>query len=219
MDEAQIAAEHDLRKAHDTESQNVATALKHMMAYCAGGAAVDPTMMHDVKEEDHKKLARQLILQQNLYAKHESAINVLRAKQERDTKAKKRWHIVEVQQLAITLDKDKQAQESQFIKDLSRLEALFEMKKRRSRNRWELRWKLHEKQWSATSKDNSHQEMSLVASCLNDSSAQQWPIGSGEVLRTVTHAKDDRGQEWHTLHKTPRSSVSCTRDAQVVSPC
>ena len=44
LDETQIIAEHDLRKAQAQETQNVATALKYMEAYCSGNKPTNSIM-------------------------------------------------------------------------------------------------------------------------------------------------------------------------------
>lgn len=77
-----MATEHELREAQLHEVQNVATALKYMDAYCNGSHATE----HTVSDEDRKKLKRQHVVQENLPQKHDSAINVLRSKQEKEVK-------------------------------------------------------------------------------------------------------------------------------------
>ena len=92
LEERQLLAEHDLLKAQSQETQNVATALKYIEAYCLG-TRNDEERAHTVSEEDFKKLDRQRMIQQDLPRKHASAINVLRARQELDTKSGKRLNI------------------------------------------------------------------------------------------------------------------------------
>lgn len=144
LDEFQIVAEHDLRKAHAQEIQNVATALKYMEAYCSGA---NPDPAHKVTEEDRKKLERQRMMQTKLPAKHESAINVLRAKQERDTKIKLQKQQTELQQLDAEYEKEKRAEELQYVKDSSRLDALIQSRRRRAIHRWDLKFEIWRRDW------------------------------------------------------------------------
>jgi hypothetical protein len=146
LDESQIVAEHDLRKTHAQETQNVATALKYMEAYCSGS---NPTthIAHTVTQEDRNKLARQHVTQQKLPAKHESAINVLRARQEKDTKVKLQKQEDELQQLQTEYEQEKQAEEVQYMKDVNRLEALTEARRKRIMHQWDLRIETWKRTW------------------------------------------------------------------------
>lgn len=147
LDEYQLVAEHDMRKAQAQETQNVATALKYMEAYCSGTKPANPELAHVVTDEDRKKLARQRTTQKKLPAKHESAINVLRAKQERDLKVKLQKQQTELQQLDAEFEKEKRAEELQYVKDSSRLDAVIQARRRRLMQRWELRFEIWRKDW------------------------------------------------------------------------
>lgn len=147
MDEAQIVAEHDLRKTHAQETQNVATALKYMEAYCSGSNPLDPTIAHTVTEEDRKKLARQHILQQKLPAKHESAINVLRARQEKDIQNKLQKQESESQQLTAEYEREKRTEELHYMKDLGRLGSLVEKRRSRMMHRWDLKFEIWKREF------------------------------------------------------------------------
>ncbi|KAF2681300.1 hypothetical protein K458DRAFT_392090 [Lentithecium fluviatile CBS 122367] len=149
LDERQINAEHELRKTHGTETQNVATALKYMDAYCSGAKPTDPEFAHDVTDEDRQKLARQRELQQKLPGKHVSAINVLRARQERDTQAKLQKQEAELRALDTQYEKDKRAEELQFMKDSSRLDKVIQGRRRRMIHRWDLKFEIWRKDWES----------------------------------------------------------------------
>ena len=125
----------------------MATALKHMEAYCAGANPTFPDIAHNVTEEDHKKLARQYLIQQKLPAKHESAINVLRARQEKDSKTKAQKQQIELRQLESDYARDKRNEELQHGKDVSRLNALIETRRRRVMLRWNLRFEIWRRDW------------------------------------------------------------------------
>ncbi|KAF2467192.1 uncharacterized protein BDR25DRAFT_69500 [Lindgomyces ingoldianus] len=149
LDEFQIVAEHDLRKSHDQETQNVATALKYMEAYCSGSNPTNPDTAHIVTEEDRKKLARQYLIQQKLPGKHESAINVLRAKQEKNTKLKLQKQQTELQQLDADHEREKGAEELHHVKNLTRLESLIESRRRKIMSRWDLRFEIWRRDWNS----------------------------------------------------------------------
>jgi hypothetical protein len=146
LDESQIVAEHDLRKAHAQETQNVAIALKHMEAYCAGA---NPGIAHVVTEDDRRKLARQHLTQQKLPAKHESAINVLRARQEKDTKNKLQKQHSELQSLDADYGREKRAEELRYLKDTARLDALAEARRKREIYRWDLKFEIWRRDWES----------------------------------------------------------------------
>jgi uncharacterized protein (DUF952 family) len=134
--------EHDLREAHATEKQNVATALKYMTAYCTGRNPTDPSLVHAVTEEDWNKLKRQSLIQRKLPAKHEGAINVLRAKQERDTKNRLQKQKKELQQLDVDYEKNKISKELQYTDDSNRLNETIQARRARIMKRWDLRFEM-----------------------------------------------------------------------------
>lgn len=107
----------------------------------------NPDLAHTVTDEDRKKLERQRMIQQKLPAKHESAINVLRAKQERDAKIKLQKQQTEIQNLDADYEKEKRAEELQYVKDSSRLDAMIQARRRRIMCRWDLRFEIWRKDW------------------------------------------------------------------------
>ncbi|KAF2867292.1 hypothetical protein BDV95DRAFT_611140 [Massariosphaeria phaeospora] len=147
LEERQIAAEHDLRKAHEQETQNMATALKYMEAYCRDSKSENLDAAHVVTEEDLKKLACQYATQEKLPAKHESAINVLRAKQERGLETKLQKQEAELQQLDADYEKNKRTEDLQYLKDLSRLDATIQARRRRLACRWDLTFEIWRRDW------------------------------------------------------------------------
>jgi hypothetical protein len=147
QEEAQIVAEHDLRNAHETETQNVATALKHIGAYCLGSGMSHPDHPHVVTEEDFKKLDRQRMIQQGLPRKHENAINVLRAKQERDIKRKLEKQREELVSLEEAYDRERAAEETEHANEMAKLEALIEERRKRLIQRWDLKFEMWRRDW------------------------------------------------------------------------
>ena len=139
--------EHELWKSQAQETQNVATALKHMTAYCSGTNSADPTLTRDVTAEDLKKLERQRLLQQKLPDKHASQINVLRAKQDRDMRNKLEKQKLQLEQL----DKDMQHQLAQeayhHTQERDHLDSVMKMRRKRVEKRWDLRYEMWRKDW------------------------------------------------------------------------
>ncbi|KAF2738489.1 hypothetical protein EJ04DRAFT_459524 [Polyplosphaeria fusca] len=153
LDESQIVAEHEMRRAHAQEGQNVATALKYMEAYCSGSCPIDPDITHVVTEEDRKKLARQHLTQDKLLPqKHESAINVLRARQEKDLKLKMQKQQAELQQHNARLEEMKEEENIRLMNDSSRLESVVEARRRRIKNRWDLKFEIWRRDWETQHK-------------------------------------------------------------------
>jgi hypothetical protein len=147
LEEAQITAEHDLRKAQQLETQNVATALKYMEAYCLGSGQSHPDHPHIVSEEDFKKLDRQRMLQQNLPRRQENAINVLRARQERETKNKVQKQEQELDLLDAAHGRERCTEESDHAKEVEKLEAIIEARRKRLLQRWDLRFEIWRRGW------------------------------------------------------------------------
>lgn len=146
LEDAQIAAEDSLRKAQDVETQNVATALKHMEAYCLSSNP-DPGFAHTVTQDDFKKLDRQRLIQQSLPRKHESAINVLRTRQERAMKVKIQKQAAELVDMDAEFEKEKATEEWQNAQELERLNAIIESRRKRLQQRWDLKYEMWRKDW------------------------------------------------------------------------
>jgi hypothetical protein len=143
----QIIAEHDLREAHGLETQNVATALKHMEAYCIGSSSSRLHHPHIVTEEDFRKLDRQRMTQQNLPRKHENMINVLRARQEREMKNRLQKQKIELELMDADLERKMAHEEAEYKKDVEKLEALIEIRRKRLQKRWDLRFEMWRRDW------------------------------------------------------------------------
>ena len=119
-----------------------------MEAYCSGHNPTIPETAHkDVTDEDRKKLARQQLIQQKLPAKHESAINVLRARQEKDTKTKLLKQQTELQQLQSDYERNTRNEELQYARETSRLDALIDARRKRVVLRWALKFEIWRRDW------------------------------------------------------------------------
>ncbi|KAF1934138.1 uncharacterized protein M421DRAFT_415184 [Didymella exigua CBS 183.55] len=148
LEDAQITAEDTMRKAQRLETQNVATALKHMEAYCLSSNP-DPDLAHTVTQDDFKKLDRQRLIQQGLPRKHESAINVLRSRQDRAMKLKMQKQEAELEEMAAEWEKDKAAEEWQHAQELERLNTVIEARRKRLQQRWDLKYEMWRKDWES----------------------------------------------------------------------
>jgi hypothetical protein len=146
LEDAQIAAEDNMRKAQEQEAQNVATALRHMEAYCLSSNP-DPDLSHTVTEDDFKKLDRQRLIQQSLPRKHESAINVLRARQERATKLKNHKQQADIANMEAEYEKEKAAEDEQFTSESARLDVVIKARRKRLLQRWELKSEMFRHDW------------------------------------------------------------------------
>jgi hypothetical protein len=149
LEEVQIMAEHNLRETHALETQNVATALKHMEAYCLGSGQSHPDHPHIVTEEDFKKLDRQRLIQQNLPRKHENAINVLRARQERETANRLQKQETELQLFNEADERERKTEEAEHTKEMEKLEAVIETRRKRLLQRWDLKFEMWRRDWES----------------------------------------------------------------------
>lgn len=147
LDEFQLMMEHDLRTAQAMETQNVATALKYIEAYCLGPNPAHEGVIYAVTDEDRRKLERQRMTQEKLPAKHESAISVLRAKQERDMRLRIQKQQLELGQLQADYEKEKSAQELQYAKDASQLDMTIQTRRSKILRRWDLKFEIWRRNW------------------------------------------------------------------------
>lgn len=118
-----------------------------MEAYCSGKNPANPSLAHAVTDEDRKKLARQHATQQKLPAKHDSAINVLRARQEKDTKIKLERQAEGLRQLRLSYEQAKRDEELHYLSNLSRLDSLIHARRRRIMHQWDLRFETWKCGW------------------------------------------------------------------------
>lgn len=138
LEDSQITAEHDLRNAQTLEILNLATALKHMEAYCSNSITTNTSLAHIVTEDDHRNLARQRLAQKNLPKRHESAVNVLRARQERDMESKVLALKGEMVELEKSCERERVECVERFNREAERLENLIQERRKRAAQRWAL---------------------------------------------------------------------------------
>lgn len=181
LEERQVMVEHDLRAAQDEETQRVATALKHIEAYCNGPAKQSENdtklVAYIVTDEDRETLKRQRMIQAGLARKHQSAINVLRAKQERAVNDRTEKQRAQREALESTFDAEDEALRNELNGNSRRLENLLSERRRRLLHRWELKGEM----WMMGFEEDSGARVATNVWSLD------WPdsktIGSGEILR------------------------------------
>lgn len=174
LEERQLLAEHDLLKAQSQETQNVATALKYIEAYCLG-TRNPQEHSHAVSEEDFKKLDRQRSTQKDLPRKHASAINVLRARQELDTARKLEMHKAELEQLDAEYEKEKTTKETEYRKELEKLEAVIQARRKRLLQRWDLKFEMWRRDWEEQHSTTLHAKLEH----------EEWPARKADHAITI----------------------------------
>lgn len=120
-----------------------------MDAYCSGNNPSHPELTHAATDEDRNKLERQRVIQAKLPAKHESAINVLRAKQERDTKVKLQKQQAHLRSLDEQYEMNRKVEEQQYAEESSRLAKLVQTRRERITHRWSLKVEIWRKDWKS----------------------------------------------------------------------
>lgn len=87
-EDAQVQAEADLLAAHAREARDLATALRHMEAYCAGTLGCGAPHGRTVTEQDLRELGKARAARAGLPGRHEGAVRVLRGEQGRRLKGR-----------------------------------------------------------------------------------------------------------------------------------
>lgn len=131
----------------------MATALRHMEAYCLSSNR-DPDLAHLVTQDDFKNLDRQRLIQQSLPRRHESAINVLRSRQERAMKLKVQNQEAELAEMDAEFEKEKAAEELQHVQESERLSAVIEARRKKLQQRWDLKYEMWRKDWESQHFEN-----------------------------------------------------------------
>lgn len=147
-----------------------------MEAYCLGSGHSHPDHPHTVTEEDFKKLDRQRMLQKSLPRKHENAINVLRAKQERDIRNRRQKQDEELGLTDTTYQRDRNAEAAKHTKDLENLETIIEVRRKRLLQRWDLKLEIWRKEWE-------HEHGTSIDLQLEH---ETWPLSTNKTMTPIT---------------------------------
>jgi hypothetical protein len=149
LEDKQVQAEADMREAHTKEKQDNATALKHMEAYCSGTYSTGEPHNRTVTDQDRAELEKTRRLRDQMDAKHESAINVLRGEQSRRTRFRQQKQDRELQDLTRTQRKEELDLEKSCGQELHALEEWIAEKRHRMNVRWQLQTAIYVKQVEA----------------------------------------------------------------------
>lgn len=87
-EDKQVQAEADLLATHERENRDLATALKHMEAYCAGTLGGGEPHGRTVTDQDRGELEKTRRAREAMAGRHEGAIRVLRGEQGRRMKSR-----------------------------------------------------------------------------------------------------------------------------------
>ncbi|KAF2150112.1 hypothetical protein K461DRAFT_40176 [Myriangium duriaei CBS 260.36] len=99
VEDKHIAAEAEIRSAHEVERRNNNTALRHMEAYCRGQSSNGEPHNRVISEQDRRELANTRRMRDNMHIRQQSAINVLRGEQSLRLQARLGRQENELQQL------------------------------------------------------------------------------------------------------------------------
>ncbi|KAF2757463.1 hypothetical protein EJ05DRAFT_538657 [Pseudovirgaria hyperparasitica] len=203
LEEMQMDREVELRLLQDEERQNVATALKYMEAYCGVVArgALPPSepagLRRTVTDQDRLKLQQQYILRDGLEKKHEAAVNVLRAKQERAVQNRQKKQHEELSANDRSFEAELTYLTSLQAKDLERVEQLAASRRRRLDRRWYIKFELWRKEKGEQQRDFSWSSSTMQI-------RYQWP----DPLGSAGELKSDAGRGLDVLSRTYRLKPS-----------
>ncbi|KAK4543449.1 hypothetical protein LTR36_005592 [Oleoguttula mirabilis] len=148
-EDKQVKAEADMRQAQSQEGRDNATALKHMEAYCAGIYRTGEPHNRTITEQDLAELEKTRRIRDQMDAKHESAINVLRGEQGRRMKLRCQRQDREVLDLRKTQIKEELDLELKCAQELHQLDDGAAEKKRCTRLRWQIQNAMLVKQYES----------------------------------------------------------------------
>ncbi|KAL1648357.1 hypothetical protein SLS58_002110 [Diplodia intermedia] len=191
LDEKQLKAEYALEQAHREERARSAAALKHMKAYCSGSSVPGSTKRRIVTEDDKRRLREQEKLHDELDSKHEAAMKMTRARQEKDVKELKHEHEQEIKEL------DKKYKEARILSRRTTQEVSHQLDDviRGRRLRVVRRWYINLKLWDRTTTD--HDDVPAYA----DLPIVSWPDKT--VVETMTSRTYSVLDTWHTFNDLP----------------
>ncbi|EKG11643.1 hypothetical protein MPH_11136 [Macrophomina phaseolina MS6] len=191
LEDKQVKAEYALEQAHREERARSAAALKHMKAYCSGSSVPGSTKRRIVTEEDKRRLREQEKLHDELDKKHEAAMKMARARQEKEMKDLKHDHEQEQKELEKKY-KEARLASRRTVQEVSRqLDEVIRTRRLRVVRRWYISLKL----WDKTTGENAD------IPSYGDLPAIPWPERSAvETMISRTYSVLDT---WHTFNDLP----------------
>ncbi|OJD37345.1 ibr domain-containing protein [Diplodia corticola] len=191
LDEKQLKAEYALEQAHREERARSAAALKHMKAYCSGSSVPGSTKRRIVTEDDKRRLREQEKLHDELDSKHEAAMKMTRARQEKDVKELKHEHEQEIKELEKKY-KEARVLSRKTTQDVShQLDDVIRGRRLRVVQRWFINLKL----WDRATSD--HDDVPAYT----DLPVVPWPDKT--VVETMTSRTYSVLDTWHTFNDLP----------------
>ena len=137
-EDKQVSAEADMRKVHLQEKRDNATALKHMEAYCAGTYSTGESHKRSITEQDRAELDKTRRSRDQMDARHENAINVLRGEQSRRMRLRAHRQERVVQDLCRAQRKEEMDLERACSEAVRSVDEMVAEKRQRMRSRWQL---------------------------------------------------------------------------------
>ncbi|KAK7731433.1 hypothetical protein SLS57_001372 [Botryosphaeria dothidea] len=191
LEDKQVKAEYALEQSHREERARSAAALKHMKAYCSGSSVPGSTKRRIVTEEDKRRLRDQEKLHDELDKKHEAAMKMARARQEKDMKDLKHDHEQELKELEKKYKEARLASRKTVQEVCRQLDAVIRTRRLRVVRRWYISLKV----WDRTVGENAD------IPSYGDLPAIPWPEKSAvETMTTRTYSVLDT---WHTFNDLP----------------
>lgn len=162
-----------------------------MKAYCSGSSVPGSTKRRIVTEEDKRRLRDQEKLHDELDKKHEAAMKMARARQEKDMKDLKHDHEQELKELEKKYKEARLASRKTVQEVCRQLDAVIRTRRLRVVRRWYISLKV----WDRTVGENAD------IPSYGDLPAIPWPEKSAvETMTTRTYSVLDT---WHTFNDLP----------------
>jgi hypothetical protein len=133
-EDKQVQAEADLLATQDRENRDMATALKHMEAYCAGTLGGGEPHGRTVTDQDRGELEKTRRARDAMAGRHEGAIRVLRGEQGRRMKSR----VARQEREICSLERAQRAEAAELERAFDMTESLAFLKRETLVRRWEV---------------------------------------------------------------------------------
>jgi len=133
-EDKQVQAEADLLATHGRENRDIATALKHMEAYCAGTLGGGEPHGRTVTDQDRGELEKTRRARDAMAGRHEGAIRVLRGEQGRRMKSR----VARQEREISSLERAQRAEAAELERAFDMTESLELLKRETLVRRWEV---------------------------------------------------------------------------------
>ena len=133
-EDKQVQAEADLLATHGRENRDMATALKHMEAYCAGTLGGGEPHGRTVTDQDRGELEKTRRARDAMAGRHEGAIRVLRGEQGRRMKSR----VARQEREIASLERAQRVEAAELERAFDMTESLEFLKRETLVRRWEV---------------------------------------------------------------------------------